>query len=102
MCAIRAENKKLREQLGLSHTTIDTAPQNTLSKSASPPTHNLSTDEKIILFRSYFRGREDVYALRWEGKDGKKAIHQHVPTIGIALRVLMIGANVPDVKNDVF
>ena len=31
-----------------------------------------SPDEKVKLFRSLFRGREDVYALRWEGRDGKK------------------------------
>ncbi|MDD5261256.1 MAG: DEAD/DEAH box helicase family protein [Methylacidiphilales bacterium] len=29
------------------------------------------TEEKIHLFRSLFHGREDVYALRWEGKNGK-------------------------------
>jgi hypothetical protein len=28
-------------------------------------------EKKIALFRSLFRGREDVYAVRWEGKDGK-------------------------------
>jgi len=27
--------------------------------------------EKISLFRRLFRGREDVYALRWTGRDGK-------------------------------
>jgi superfamily II DNA or RNA helicase len=26
---------------------------------------------KIALFRNLFRGREDVYAVRWEGRDGK-------------------------------
>src|SRR3990172_132607 len=31
----------------------------------------LSADEKIALFRSLFRGRADVYALRWESKAGK-------------------------------
>jgi superfamily II DNA or RNA helicase len=31
----------------------------------------LSTDEKIKLYRSLFRGREDVYATRWENKDGR-------------------------------
>jgi hypothetical protein len=39
-----------------------------LSKLAS----NLFTPEgKITLFQSLFRGREDVYAIRWEGKGGK-------------------------------
>jgi hypothetical protein len=37
----------------------------------SPATPSLSADEKIRLFRSLFRGREDIYALRWEGKNGK-------------------------------
>ncbi len=27
-------------------------------------------EKKISLFRSLFRGREDVYAIRWEGKGG--------------------------------
>ena len=31
----------------------------------------LSTSEKIVLFRSLFRGREDVYAQRWESPDGR-------------------------------
>lgn len=30
-----------------------------------------SQKEKIALFRSLFRGREDVYAVRWESKKGK-------------------------------
>jgi superfamily II DNA or RNA helicase len=32
---------------------------------ASPP------EEKVTLFRSLFRGREDVYAIRWEGRNGR-------------------------------
>lgn len=28
----------------------------------------LSTDEKVALFRRLFRGRDDVWALRWESK----------------------------------
>jgi len=32
---------------------------------------SLSTPEKITLFRSLFRGREDVYAQRWESQDGR-------------------------------
>jgi len=31
----------------------------------------LTQDEKIALFRRLFRGRDDVYALRWENKAGK-------------------------------
>ncbi|MFN0105856.1 MAG: TOTE conflict system archaeo-eukaryotic primase domain-containing protein [Bryobacteraceae bacterium] len=37
-----------------------------------PPSSTFSDDEKIRLFRSLFRGREDVYAVRWERADGRK------------------------------
>jgi len=32
-----------------------------------------SNEEKVALFFSLFRGREDVYARRWEGRDGQKS-----------------------------
>ncbi|HRH15666.1 MAG TPA: hypothetical protein PK225_15120, partial [Azonexus sp.] len=32
---------------------------------------SLTTDEKIVLFRRLFRGRTDVYPVRWESKAGK-------------------------------
>ncbi|MBI2066914.1 MAG: DEAD/DEAH box helicase family protein [Deltaproteobacteria bacterium] len=63
---LRADNRLLRQKLG-------TESQEPLKTVAVPTeTSNLSADQKITLFRSLFRGREDVYALRWEGKDGKK------------------------------
>jgi len=34
-------------------------------------TRNSSVASKITLYRSLFKGREDVYPVRWEGKDGK-------------------------------
>jgi len=30
-----------------------------------------AAEKKIALFRSLFRGRDDVYAVRWKGKNGK-------------------------------
>ncbi|MGC2657905.1 MAG: DEAD/DEAH box helicase family protein [Bryobacteraceae bacterium] len=39
-----------------------------LSTTVSP---ELSVPKKVALFRSLFRGREDVYAVRWEGPNGK-------------------------------
>ncbi len=36
-----------------------------------PPQSSLKTLEKVALFRSLFRGREDVYAQRWESPDGR-------------------------------
>jgi hypothetical protein len=32
-----------------------------------------SQEEKVTLFRSLFRGRDDVYAIRWRTKDGSWA-----------------------------
>jgi len=31
-----------------------------------------STEEKIALFKTFFKGRTDVFAYRWESKDGKR------------------------------
>ena len=30
-----------------------------------------TAEQRIALFRSMFRGREDVYAVRWENADGR-------------------------------
>ena len=56
---LEAENRELRRKLGISN-----------PKPAKPvpatAVHNRSTPaEKIRLFRSLFRGREDVFARRW-------------------------------------
>ncbi len=34
-------------------------------------TDSSPTEEKVAVFRSLFRGRDDVYALRWENKSGR-------------------------------
>jgi superfamily II DNA or RNA helicase len=49
--------------------TVETKPAQVHSKSSAKET--LSPGEKVALFRSMFRGREDVYAERWESKSGK-------------------------------
>lgn len=36
-------------------------------------TKDSSIDEKLALFKSLFKGREDVYALRWCNKEGSKS-----------------------------
>lgn len=72
-CArLRAENRDLRQRLGLPKEQAS-IPRivpavlitDSLINSKSSP------DEKVGLFRSLFRGREDVYAVRWEGRNGK-------------------------------
>jgi len=42
----------------------------------------LSTDEKVALLRRLFRGRRDVYPVRWESKAGKTGYRPRVPTNG--------------------
>ena len=48
------------------------APEATIS-AAHKDTRNTQAiaDDRVRLFRSLFRGREDVYAVRWESKKGK-------------------------------
>lgn len=38
----------------------------------------LSLEEKVALFRSLFRGREDVFARHWQSRDGSKGGYQPV------------------------
>lgn len=39
----------------------------------TPEPSRLSTDDKVALFRRLFRGRTDVYPIRWEGKTSAKS-----------------------------
>lgn len=74
-CAqLHAENARLialLEKHGVSHSVEPPlpAPPDTPSRANS----NLSTEQKIALFRRLFRGRTDVYPIRWEKKDGSKS-----------------------------
>jgi len=74
---LRIENARLRIRLGegpdtrdsaagrsSSHDTRETQPTATITACSLP-------ELKVSLFRSLFRGRDDVYALRWEGKGGR-------------------------------
>jgi len=76
-CAsLREENQRLRKLLGLSEKTsslLNTriSEPSVLYSSTIPPVTNASPSEtQIGIFRSLFRGREDVYAVRWESKKG--------------------------------
>jgi hypothetical protein len=71
---LRAENTRLRAMLGIRNSIsgeysqtnhpADVVPEN---RSDGPP----APEKKIALFRSLFRGREDAYAVRWEGRNGR-------------------------------
>ena len=47
---------------------VSNAPSHELPDQQAPP---LSTQQKVDLFRSLFRGREDVHAVRWENNQGR-------------------------------
>jgi len=71
---LREENDRLRGMLGISHSTPDqNVSQSSLNPKSPPPapTEVYTPERKIALFRNLFRGREDVFAIRWEGKGGK-------------------------------
>ena len=71
------ENKSLKKRLGLETSPIQPATtskpvnQQEIALVVAASAKELSTEAKIQLFRSLFRGREDVYPIRWESKNGK-------------------------------
>lgn len=67
LARLRAENARL---VGLleAHGVAWRIPAPATKPVAAAP---LSTDEKVALFRRLFRGRTDVYPVRWESKAGK-------------------------------
>ena len=77
---LRAECQQLRKEVARLHhllreNGIDPFPLTSTPANSAPPTGQttkLSTEQKIQLFRSLFHGREDVYAIRWEGSHGRQ------------------------------
>jgi superfamily II DNA or RNA helicase len=67
---LREENARLEGRLR----SLGECPQPEYEGEAEPVrtvTQEASTEAKIALFRKIFRGREDLYALRWETKSGR-------------------------------
>jgi hypothetical protein len=62
-----AENRRLRELL--TEHGVAWQPRDITATTDRGP--RLGNDEKVKLFTSLFRGREDVYPVRWESKAGK-------------------------------
>jgi hypothetical protein len=71
LASLRAENARLTALLDAHGIAWRLPPQ------AQTPTvaeiSRLTTDEKVALFRTLFRGRTDVYPIRWEGKTSGKS-----------------------------
>lgn len=73
--ALRVENEELKsilQQHGIVY------PKEDLFSNKKIPVVRLSLGEKITLFRSYFKGRDDVFARRWFSKTTEKSGYQPV------------------------
>lgn len=62
LARLRAENARLVSLLE-AHGIAWQEPVSALTPSANS---SLNTDEKVALFRQLFRGRTDIYPVRWE------------------------------------
>jgi hypothetical protein len=75
---LKAENEKFRKQLNLPSIAVSDAtdiPNETIL--VLPKVHsNSSPQEKIALFMSIFKGRQDVYAKRWYSETKKRGGYQ--------------------------
>ncbi len=64
---LRAENRKLKELLQRHGIQWQREPEETRAEASGKA---LTSSEKVKLFRELFRGRNDVFAVRWESKRG--------------------------------
>ena len=67
---LREENRQLRGRLELPVPEVASPPA-VAPASAGTVTAKSRPEEKVKFFLSLFRGREDIYAVRWEGRNGK-------------------------------
>ena len=79
--ALLAENEELKSillQHGIVYSSIKRADESAAFSSITYPPIKLSLDEKIALFRNFFKGRDDVFARRWFNKTTEKGGYQPV------------------------
>lgn len=72
LARLQAENARLIALLDL-HGIEWRLPQSVAPVTREPEPQRLSPAEKVALFRRLFRGRTDVYPIRWEGKTSGRA-----------------------------
>ncbi len=73
---LREENARLKRRDGQAPVTRTSRAEqasahNTNVRTSATVTADSPPELKVSLFRSLFRGRDDVYALRWEGRSGR-------------------------------
>lgn len=76
IASLKAENARLvalLEQHGIEWRSPGTPPAAPAQPQPEQPQLRLSTDEKVALFRGLFRGRTDVYPVRWENHAGDRS-----------------------------
>jgi hypothetical protein len=72
LTTLRAENARLIALLQ-AHGIEWRLPPESARPASAQDISRLSTQEKVALFRRLFRGREDVYPVRWESKTSGKS-----------------------------
>lgn len=76
IAALKAENARLvalLEQHGIDWRGPSAPPPAVTAPQQEPLATRLSTAEKVALFRQLFRGRTDVYPVRWENRAGDRS-----------------------------
>src|SRR6266478_2929820 len=74
---LRKENARLRLRIGEApdkhnqSSNQSSAHDNKKAQAPATVTNDSRPELKVSLFKSLFRGREDVYAARWEGRTGR-------------------------------
>lgn len=74
---LREENARLKLRVGQAPDTLAPTPNqfsahnNTQAQASATVTADSPPELKVSLFSSLFRGRNDVYALRWVGRSGR-------------------------------
>ena len=72
LAGLKEENLRLRTALNMARGETGDEPfSHVMEAPAGSVTANSAAKDKITLFRSVFRGRDDVYAVRWESRTGK-------------------------------
>src|ERR1017187_4709956 len=101
---LREENARLRRLLAVHSIPIpQLAPEYPPPAKAVQIVQLVDREERarrrIALFRSLFRGREDVYARRWDNDDGR---HGYVPAAGRTEHLQYFAAKLAGVAQHVF
>lgn len=73
---LKEENSALRKVL--EENGIKCVEQCAVAKAKQKERNNLSVEQRVELFRSLFKGREDVFARRWQSEQTGKAGYQPV------------------------